>query len=188
MFLSSQGCHGTRFERYGMHTLMLGHSRSLPCLCCRQLADVRRRGYIDTADFTIAMYLIQALMTGKLSSVPTTLPQQLYEEAARYSSAPDASDSQPYLPPPTHPSRAPSSPSPFVGPPPPRHPSSRPSSSRGHSPSPSPSFDISAATRVQANHIFSSLDPRNKGRISGDAFGTYIQTTGLSTNAINRIR
>ncbi|KAI0807290.1 hypothetical protein C8Q74DRAFT_1362812 [Fomes fomentarius] len=153
-----------------------------------QLADVRRRGYIDTADFTIAMYLIQALMTGKLSSVPTTLPQQLYEEAARYSSAPDASDFQPYLPPPTHPSRAPSSPSPFAGPPPPRHPSSRPSSSRGHSPSPSPSFDISAATRVQANHIFSSLDPRNKGRISGDAFGTYIQTTGLSTNAINRIR
>ena len=43
---------------------------------CRTLSDVRQRGFLDLVDFTVAMYLIQALMTGKLSTVPVSLPQR----------------------------------------------------------------------------------------------------------------
>ncbi|KAI0721501.1 hypothetical protein C8T65DRAFT_199240 [Cerioporus squamosus] len=157
------------------------------------LADVRRRGFLDVADFTIAMYLIQALMTGKLTTVPTSLPQSLYEDAARQSPNPSPSPSYHSLPQPTvpasstHPSRNPHSTSPFAGPPPPpRHPS-HPSVSRTPSQPPSPGWEISPATRVQANHVFSSLDPRNKGRVKGEAVRSYIHQSGLSTNATGRI-
>ncbi|RDX42687.1 EF-hand [Lentinus brumalis] len=156
------------------------------------LADTRRRGFLDVADFTIAMYLIQALMTGRLTTVPTSLPQSLYEEAARQSPSPSPSPSyhtlqQPTLPPPPppHPSRTAHPTSPFAGspppPPPPRHPS-HPSSQPS-----SPGWEISPATKIQADHVFSSLDPRNKGRAKGEAVRSYIHQSGLSTSATGRI-
>ncbi|KAI0713264.1 hypothetical protein C8Q76DRAFT_621024 [Earliella scabrosa] len=150
------------------------------------LADFRRRGFLDVADFTIAMYLIQALMTGKLTSVPKSLPHKLYEEAAQHTPTPNSSDSSLHLPsaPPMHPSRVASSQSPFAGPPP-RHPSR--TSDRAASRPPSPRWDVSPATKVQANHIFSTLDPRGKGRVKGEAVRTYIHQSGLSPNAAGRI-
>ncbi|TFK55038.1 hypothetical protein OE88DRAFT_1653662 [Heliocybe sulcata] len=45
------------------------------------LADTQNRGALDSTDFTIAMYLVQACMSGQLSFVPTTLPPGLYEQA-----------------------------------------------------------------------------------------------------------
>ncbi|KAI0637250.1 EF-hand [Trametes polyzona] len=168
------------------------------------LADVQRRGYLDVTDFTVAMYLIQALMTGRLSSLPHALPPQLYQDAARHPHTPSPSPrhtpppvhrpsvSPHHLPPPppSHPSRTPSSQaqplppltaSPFSGAPPPRHPS------RGPSQPPSPRWEITPAIRVQAEHIFSSLDPRNRGRVKGEAAHAYLRQAGLSSNASNRI-
>lgn len=46
------------------------------------LADLQRRGYLDAPSFTIAMYLIQACMSGQLSVVPPLLPPSLYAEAS----------------------------------------------------------------------------------------------------------
>lgn len=46
------------------------------------LSDTKGRGALDQTDFTIAMYMIQALMSGSLSFVPTTLPPGLYEQAS----------------------------------------------------------------------------------------------------------
>ncbi|KAI0057121.1 hypothetical protein BV25DRAFT_1863870, partial [Artomyces pyxidatus] len=46
------------------------------------LSDTQNRGSLDVTDFTIAMYLIQASMSGALSFVPTTLPPGLYEQAS----------------------------------------------------------------------------------------------------------
>ena len=48
----------------------------------RNLAETKNRGSIDVADFTIAMYLIQAVMHGQLQSIPSVLPPGLYEQAA----------------------------------------------------------------------------------------------------------
>lgn len=49
--------------------------------CNRNLADTKNRGALDAADFTIAMYLIQASMSGQLRTLPLTLPPGLYEQA-----------------------------------------------------------------------------------------------------------
>lgn len=46
------------------------------------LSDTHNRGSLDVADFTVAMYLIQASMSGQLSFIPTTLPPGLYELAS----------------------------------------------------------------------------------------------------------
>ncbi|KAI0646793.1 hypothetical protein C8Q79DRAFT_587739 [Trametes meyenii] len=45
------------------------------------LADTKSRGALDATDFTIAMYLIQASMSGQLQSIPATLPPFLYDQA-----------------------------------------------------------------------------------------------------------
>ncbi|RPD65856.1 EF-hand [Lentinus tigrinus ALCF2SS1-7] len=157
------------------------------------LADTHRRGFLDVTDFTIAMYLIQALMTGRLTTVPSSLPQSLFEAAAQQSPSPSPSPSYHTLPqhtlpaPPLHLSRIPHPTSPFAGPPPPpRHPS-HPIASRIPPQPSSPGWDISPATKVQANHVFSSLDPRNKGRVKGEAVRSYIHQSGLSTSATGRI-
>lgn len=47
----------------------------------RNLADTKNRGALDATDFTIAMYLIQASMSGQLKTLPITLPPGLYEQA-----------------------------------------------------------------------------------------------------------
>ncbi|KAH9001436.1 hypothetical protein EDB92DRAFT_1826676 [Lactarius akahatsu] len=46
------------------------------------LSDTHNRGTLDVTDFTVAMYLIQASMSGQLSFIPTTLPPGLYEMAS----------------------------------------------------------------------------------------------------------
>ncbi|KAI0822618.1 hypothetical protein BC628DRAFT_1326746 [Trametes gibbosa] len=46
------------------------------------LADSKNRGSLDATDFTIAMYLIQASMSGQLQTLPPTLPPFLYDQAA----------------------------------------------------------------------------------------------------------
>ncbi|KAI0320509.1 hypothetical protein OF83DRAFT_577050 [Amylostereum chailletii] len=46
------------------------------------LSDTQNRGSLDSTDFTIAMYIIQALMSNSLTFVPTSLPPGLYEQAS----------------------------------------------------------------------------------------------------------
>ncbi|KAH9857811.1 hypothetical protein C2E23DRAFT_720331 [Lenzites betulinus] len=46
------------------------------------LADTKNRGSLDATDFTIAMYLIQASMSGQLQTLPPTLPPFLYDQAS----------------------------------------------------------------------------------------------------------
>ncbi|KAH9857815.1 EF-hand [Lenzites betulinus] len=159
------------------------------------LADRQHRGTLDLADFTVAMYLIQALMTGKLTSIPSTLPPQLYQDATHHSRAPSPVANYTFTlphypppPPPLHPARSsppialpPLTSSPFSGVPPPRHPS------RGSSQPPSPRWEVTPAIRVQAEHIFSSLDPRTRGRVKSDAIHAYLRQGGLSANAATRI-
>ncbi|CCM03843.1 uncharacterized protein FIBRA_05992 [Fibroporia radiculosa] len=45
------------------------------------LADSKNRGALDATDFTIALYLIQATMSGQLQSIPPVLSPSLYEQA-----------------------------------------------------------------------------------------------------------
>lgn len=52
------------------------------CIVFRNLSDTQNRGSLDAADFIVAMYLIQASMSGQLPFIPTTLPPGLYEMAS----------------------------------------------------------------------------------------------------------
>ncbi|KAJ7043288.1 hypothetical protein C8F04DRAFT_1074335 [Mycena alexandri] len=46
------------------------------------LADTQDRGRLDSTDFAIGMYLIQATMTGQLLSIPNVLPPGFYQQVA----------------------------------------------------------------------------------------------------------
>ncbi|KAJ6500401.1 hypothetical protein C8R45DRAFT_67324 [Mycena sanguinolenta] len=46
------------------------------------LADTQDRGQLDSTDFAIGMYLIQATMTGQLASIPNVLPPGFYQQVA----------------------------------------------------------------------------------------------------------
>ena len=77
---SSPSFLSTSCLRYGLHLFSL-YSVYISYLCYRSLADTQDRGTLDLTDFTIAMYLIQATMSGQLSFIPTSLPPGLYEQA-----------------------------------------------------------------------------------------------------------
>ncbi|KAL1663954.1 hypothetical protein GGF50DRAFT_55839 [Schizophyllum commune] len=42
------------------------------------LADLQRRGFLDGADFAVAMYLTQNLMSKKMEVLPSALPEEIY--------------------------------------------------------------------------------------------------------------
>ncbi|KAJ3921416.1 hypothetical protein F5877DRAFT_36020 [Lentinula edodes] len=46
------------------------------------LADTQDRGALDSTDFAIGMYLIQGVMSGQISVIPTSLPPGLYQQAS----------------------------------------------------------------------------------------------------------
>lgn len=48
----------------------------------RNLADTQDRGALDSTDFAIGMYLIQGVMSGQISVIPTSLPPGLYQQAS----------------------------------------------------------------------------------------------------------
>lgn len=49
----------------------------------RTLADTKTRGALDSTDFTIGMYLIQASMSTPSLLLPVTLPSWLYDQAVQ---------------------------------------------------------------------------------------------------------
>lgn len=49
---------------------------------CRSLSDTQDRGSLDQTDFIIAMYLIQATISGQLSVLPQSLPPSIYAQAS----------------------------------------------------------------------------------------------------------
>jgi epidermal growth factor receptor substrate 15 len=54
----------------------------------RALADIHNRGALDAAEFTLAMHLIQSLMSQRITSVPASLPAEVIAAASVVSSQP----------------------------------------------------------------------------------------------------
>jgi epidermal growth factor receptor substrate 15 len=57
-------------------------------LTSRGLADMHNRGALDITEFTIAMHLIQSLMSSQISTVPASLPPELFAAASVTTHAP----------------------------------------------------------------------------------------------------
>ncbi|TBU28904.1 hypothetical protein BD311DRAFT_757422 [Dichomitus squalens] len=78
------GCHPTNGLLSGEKARDVFVKSKLPVDKLSQiwsLADTKSRGSLDATDFTIAMYLIQASMSGQLQTIPPTLPPYVYEQA-----------------------------------------------------------------------------------------------------------
>jgi epidermal growth factor receptor substrate 15 len=104
------------------------------------------------------MYLIQAMMSGTLTSIPPFLPPSLYAEAA-LSTSTAAFDTQ------------------FV--------SERNSSPS--SPLDSAAWDVPADVRVNAETFFEVFDERRQGYLNRDVIEAHLKQTGLPEHTLQHI-
>jgi epidermal growth factor receptor substrate 15 len=135
-------------------------------LTCRALADTHNRGALDLTEFTIAMHLIQSLMTNKISAVPASLPPDLFTAAS-------AGQFQQ-----SHVQRTPSVSSTSSGRAPTLPPKIQQSPIRttftGGSQFDSDGWDVSPADKINFDSLFRSIDNGNKGFIDGMSRNEYI--------------
>ncbi|KAI6117604.1 hypothetical protein EDD16DRAFT_1588043 [Pisolithus croceorrhizus] len=169
------------------------------------LCDTHDRGALDSADFTIAMYLIQTAMSGKLPFIPTTLPPGLYEQASgglvaqvtggsSHLGTP-ASSTFPFSPtklppvqpqftgqgarniPPTLPSRrpGPAAQAPMIPP------------FASATAQPSAPWDITPAEKATSDRFFDTLDTLKRGYIEGDVAVPFMLQSKLPEDVLAQV-
>ncbi|KAI6110079.1 hypothetical protein F5141DRAFT_1215529 [Pisolithus sp. B1] len=133
------------------------------------LCDTHDRGALDSADFTIAMYLIQTAMSGKLPFIPTTLPPGLYEQASGGLVAQVTGGS-------SHLGTPASSTFPFspTKPPPPLA-------------QPSAPWDITPAEKATSDRFFDTLDTLKRGYIEGDVAVPFMLQSKLPEDVLAQV-
>ncbi|KIJ60603.1 hypothetical protein HYDPIDRAFT_116899 [Hydnomerulius pinastri MD-312] len=166
------------------------------------LCDTQDRGALDSTDFTIAMYLIQALMSGQLSFIPTTLPPGLYEQAGGGGIVAHATGSSAHLGSPG----APTFPAPkqqplhgtFTGQTSsaPALPTRRPGQAGqvpvvppfpGVAPQATGQWDVTAAEKAGADRFFDTLDQQKRGFIEGDVAVPFMLQSKLSEDILAHV-
>ncbi|KAI6036889.1 hypothetical protein BKA83DRAFT_684365 [Pisolithus microcarpus] len=166
------------------------------------LCDTHDRGALDSADFTIAMYLIQTVMSGKLPFIPTTLPPGLYEQASGSLTAQVTGGSShlgtpasstfpfsPTKPPPVQPQ--------FTGQGArnisPTLPSRRPAPAAQIPPfssitaQPSAPWDITPAEKATSDRFFDTLDTLKRGYIEGDVAVPFMLQSKLPEDVLAQV-
>ncbi|KAF8184982.1 hypothetical protein K438DRAFT_1766106 [Mycena galopus ATCC 62051] len=172
------------------------------------LADTQDRGQLDSTDFAIGMYLIQATMTGQLASIPNVLPPGFYQQVAggpassirshttggsysplvssfSQSSAPPRSNIQPQY---TGASMlqpqatGPWSSKPAVPPHLPARPSASSPSAMGSGAFgvAQPAWDVTPAEKAAADRWFDNLDTQQRGFIQDDVAVPFMLESKLS--------
>ncbi|OAX43822.1 hypothetical protein K503DRAFT_853081 [Rhizopogon vinicolor AM-OR11-026] len=162
------------------------------------LCDTQDRGALDATDFTIAMYLIQASMSGQLSAVPTSLPPGLYEQAAgvsvhgtggsvtfgnpgfpqvpRHTAVQPQSTGQPSPAPPLPNRRlGPSRLAPTIPPFP------------GVAPQTTGQWDVTSAEKASADRFFDTLDVQRRGFIEGDVAVPFMLQSKLPEDVLAQV-
>ncbi|KAF0391995.1 Epidermal growth factor receptor substrate 15 [Gigaspora margarita] len=133
------------------------------------LADTKKRGKLDMAEFIIAMYFVQNTMNGTIKSIPSVLPEGLYDMAS--GKTPSTSS----------PSSLPTSP----------QPASRQIAGVVDSPM-SPiiqnySWDVTAEDKATYDRYFTSVDGINKGYLTGDEAANFFMKSRLTPNVLAQI-
>ncbi|KAL4074701.1 hypothetical protein V8B97DRAFT_1951878 [Scleroderma yunnanense] len=166
------------------------------------LCDTQDRGSLDSTDFTIAMYLIQASMSNKLSFIPTTLPPGLYEQASG-AVVPQATGGSAHLgSPASSPFPSPLSKQMLVQPQftgqmhnaPPALPSRRPQPV-AHTPAiPSfqpvaapPHWDITPVEKAASDRFFDTLDTLRRGYIEGEVAVPFMLQSKLPEETLAQV-
>ncbi|EMD38666.1 hypothetical protein CERSUDRAFT_82941 [Gelatoporia subvermispora B] len=134
------------------------------------LADVNRRGFLNLAEFNIAMYLVQALMGGQMTSLPQFLPDAIYDVAGVERSTTEL----PYL-----------SAEPVAGP---SHSRASSTTSVRYEPSPTQQdWDIPPPLKAQSDKMFDTLDPQKSGHLAGNVVVPFLLQSGLSNEVLEHI-
>ncbi|KAG2158062.1 uncharacterized protein EDB93DRAFT_1199797 [Suillus bovinus] len=157
------------------------------------LCDTQDRGVLDITDFTIAMYLIQACMAGQLSSIPTSIPPSLYEQAGGVSvhaTGGSANFSSPgFAPVPRHNAVQPQLTGQASTAPP--LPNRRLAPNRlapAIPPFPGVSqWDVTAAEKVAADRYFDTLDSQHRGYIEGDVAVPFMLQSKLPEDVLAQV-
>ena len=175
-------------------------------LARRNLADTQNRGSLDAIDFCVAMYLIQATMSGQLSFVPTSLPPGLYDQASgKFDSViSHTTGSSSQLSPSTN--RFPTGPlqpqytgglQPQLtgrGPPPsvPPRPAATPGMSTFNQTTPfgappDPQWDVTPADKANSDRFFNDLDITKKNFIEAEAAVPFMMQSNLPEDVLAQI-
>ncbi|KAI8461826.1 hypothetical protein BY996DRAFT_4631241 [Phakopsora pachyrhizi] len=162
------------------------------------LADTQSRGSLSVGDFCIAMHLIQLTMSGNLSTLPSTLPQSLFDSAAGKPAAgtlpiPSQLTGQQSLPtvsPRRQLTLSNSIRPQYTGQPAPVGNTNSQVSNTGIASVTSPTrvpWDISPAELAQSNIYFDTLDINRQGYITGDRAVPFMMESKLPGEILARI-
>lgn len=172
----------------------------------RSLADTQNRGSLDATDFCIAMYLIQATMSGQLSFVPSSLPPGLYDQASGKFDPVISHTTGSSLQPSPSTSRFPVSslqpqytggslarpigggtapsipprPAPIPG-------ASTLNQTSPFSAPPAPQWDITPAEKANSDRFFDGLDTKKKNYIESDAAVPFMTQSNLPEEVLAQI-
>ncbi|CAG8598233.1 9203_t:CDS:2, partial [Dentiscutata heterogama] len=130
------------------------------------LADTKKRGKLDMAEFIIAMYFVQNTMNGTIKNIPSVLPEGFYDMASGITASASSLPTSP-------------------------QPASRQIAGVVDSPmSPviqSYSWDVTAEDKATYDRYFSSVDVMNKGYLTGDEAANFFMKSRLTPNVLAQI-
>lgn len=125
----------------------------------RNLIDTEQRGSLNSIEFAVGMYLIQAVKTCQLTTLPTSIPSHIYDKFSVKSNSPFATPRSPPKSAPL-PWKSPSlSIKTTISPP-----------SRANS----EEWDVSVIEQAEACGHFDTLDTDKKGLVDGDESARFL--------------
>ncbi|KAL4244397.1 hypothetical protein ABKN59_010430 [Abortiporus biennis] len=170
------------------------------------LADTKNRGALDVVDFTVAMYLIQASMSGQLPAIPSVLPPYVYEQAGAKVESHMTGDSGSFSPTglnfpgrpvstlqPQYTGQSQGIPVQMTGQGLRAHATSPPIPGRPSVagipafPTSTPQWDVTPAEKANSDRLFDGLDKNKRGYIEGDVAVPFMVQSKLSEDTLAQI-
>ncbi|WPH03995.1 Hypothetical protein R9X50_00687900 [Acrodontium crateriforme] len=163
------------FERAGLPNEALGKIWGL--------SDRTQRGALDQTEFIVAMHLLTSMKSRAMTALPNSLPQGLYDAAARRGAPPPPGSRQPGARQFTG--------GPLAGPARAQSPLARPQAYGTPPPQSAVASGsqwlVSAAEKAKYDQFFANIDPQGRGIINGDQAVRFFSDSGLSEDTLASI-
>ena len=169
------------------------------------LADTKQRGVLDLTDFIIGMHYIQGTMNGTITTLPTVLPNGMYESASDHSSVPSTplqpqrtGTDQHIMPSPvpasalappsaSMPAAAPPRASTLFSGPAPERSTTMPATALSSSGPLSDGWAITPADKTRYDGFFDSLDTERAGYVDGSVVVPFFLQSGLDESTLAHV-